>query len=231
MKTLLVSYASKGREDYHKGLLRLIDSALLFDLDIRVYSPDMSIDEYNGVKIIKDMPEGFVGHKDIPYRFKFDLIRQAVLDGYTKIIWLDSSLIIKKDLNELFNHSCGFCFHNLGHPLYKYISDAAVKNLEVSNSELMNVPQVWGGAFGLDFNRLNTDQLFNEIVRQSELGSFNEGVSTREGFIAHRHDQAVLSMLFDRYSVKMYDYGTITTAQHCFPPYEYGEGYIHHLSI
>ena len=70
------------------------------------------------------------------------------------------------------------------------------------------------------------------LIRQSELGSFNEGGSDREGFVAHRHDQAVMSVIFKRYKVKMYDYGYITTASHCFEPFEYGNhSYIYHLSI
>lgn len=228
MKTLLISYASKGREDYHKGLLRLIDSALLFDLDIRVYSPDMVIDEYNGVKILRD---SVTPHSEVPYKFKFDLIQKAVNDGYKRIVWLDSSLIIKRDLNDLLN-SEGFCFHNLGHPLYKYISDKAQSNLWLSDSDLLETPQIWGGAFGLNFNFDITHKLLDAIIKQAEIGSFNEGTSTREGFVAHRHDQAVMSVLFKRFGIKMCDYGFITTASHCFEPYEYGShAYIHHLSI
>lgn len=228
MKTLLISYASKGREDYHKGLLRLIDSALLFDLDIRVYSPDMAIDEYKGVKILRD---SVTPHSEVPYKFKFDLIQKAVNDGYKRIVWLDSSFIIKRDLNELFCE-VGFCFHNLGHPLYKYISDKAQSNLWLSDSDLLDTPQIWGGAFGLNFNNNITHNLLFSILKQADLGSFNEGTSAREGFVAHRHDQSVMSVLFKQFGVKMYDYGYITTASHCFEPYEYGNhAYIHHLSI
>jgi hypothetical protein len=228
MKTLLISYASKGREDYHKGLLRLIDSALLFDLDIRVYSPDMAIDSYKGVPILRD---SVTPHSEVPYKFKFELIRKAVNDGYKRIVWLDSSLIIKKDLNELFI-GAGFCFDNLGHPLCKYISDKSQSNLWLSDSDLLEIPQVWGGAFGLNFNYDISYKVLEDIIKQSELGSFNEGTSARHGFVAHRHDQAVMSVLFNRHGIKMYDYGFITTASHCFEPYEYGNhAYIHHLSI
>lgn len=228
MKTLLISYASKGREDYHKGLLRLIDSALLFDLDIRAYSPDMAMDSYKGVPILRD---SVTPHSEVPYKFKFELIQKAVNDGYKRIVWLDSSLIIKRDLNDLLNGE-GFCFHNLGHPLYKYISDKAQSNLWLSDSDLLETPQIWGGAFGLNFNFDIAHKLLDAIIKQAEIGSFNEGTSNRQGFVAHRHDQAVMSVLFKRYGIKMYDYGFITTASHCFEPYEYGShAYIHHLSI
>lgn len=228
MKTLLISYASKGRDDYHKGLLRLIDSALLFDLDIRVYSPDLPVDEYKGVKILRD---SVTPHSEVPYKFKLDLIDKSIQDGYERIIWLDSSLIIKKDLNELFD-GAGFCFHNLGHPLYKYISDIAQSNLLLQNIGLMDTPQVWGGAFGLDFSNPLSHKILLALKRQSDIGSFNDGGSDRDGFIAHRHDQAVMSVIFKRFGLKMWDYGYITTTSHCFEPYEYGNNsYIHHLSI
>lgn len=190
-----------------------------------------------------DMPEGerreyniqtfdVTPHSQVPYKFKLELINKAVQDGYTKIVWLDSSLQLVRDVNELFNESAGFCFHNLGHPLKKYISDVCASNLILSDEELEVTPQIWGGAFGLDFTNPDAHKILRALIRQSELGSFNEGSSDREGFVAHRHDQAVMSVIFKRYKVKMYDYGYITTASHCFDPFEYGNhSYIYHLSI
>ena len=227
MKTLIISYASKGREDYHKGLKRLIDSCKGYEL--RMYSPDMVEREYNGVEILTP---NVTPHSEVPYKFKLDLIQQAVKDGYESIVWLDSSLQVVRNLDELFNNTAGFCFHNLGHPLKNYISDLAVDNLIMSDIELKTTPQIWGGAFGLDFSNPDAHKILRVLIRQSEIGSFNDGSSTREGFIAHRHDQAVMSVIFNRFKVKMYDYGYITTASHCFEPYEFGNhSYIHHLSI
>lgn len=227
MKTLLISYASKGRDDYHKGLKRLIQSCK--GLEIRAYSNDMDEVERiaNGIQTCNVTP-----HSEVPYKFKLDLIDRAIQDGYERIVWLDSSLQVVKNLDELFNDSAGFCFHNLGHPLYKYISDQAQSNLLLNNVDLMETPQVWGGAFGLDFSNPLAHKILLALKRQADIGSFNEGTSEREGFIAHRHDQAVMSVIFKRFGLKMYDYGYITTASHCFEPYEYGNhSYIHHLSI
>ncbi len=229
MKTLIISYASKGREDYHKGLKRLIDSCLLFDYDLRMYSPDMEDRQHNGVDILEP---NTTPHNKVPYLFKFELIRMAYNDGYKRIVWLDSSIVVKRDLNELFDGSCGWCFHNLGHPLYKWIGDEAVKNMVMDEKELYSTPQTWGGCFGLDFNNFKASTLLSEILHQADMGSFNECHSNREGFVAHRHDQSVLSVLFNRYKVKMYDYGVILTGNHCFNKNEYGDNpHLHHLAI
>lgn len=229
MNILIISYASKGREDYHKGLKRLIDSCIPFGYDLRMYSPDMSEREYNGVPIL--IPHT-TPHSEVPYKFKFDLIQQAYFDGYKRIVWLDSSMVVKRDLNELFDGSGGWCFHNLGHPLYKWIGDEAVKNLVMDEKELYSTPQTWGGCFGLDFNNYGIIDLLSEILYQSNMGSFNECKSYREGFVAHRHDQSVLSVLFNRYKIKMYDYGTILTGSHCYTENEYGNNpYLNHLAI
>ncbi len=218
MKDCLISFSSKGREDYNRGLLRLIDSALEhWKGDVLMYSPDHELIEYKGVKIHKGWPEpksveSFT-HSEMPYQFKIALIQQAIELGYERIVWLDSSFVIKKDLTPLFDETGISVFHNLGHPLYKYISDEAVKNLGITEDELKEIPQIWGGALLFDFTKQNTIDVFEKMKHFSVDGSFSEGKSIRDGFIAHRHDQAVMSVLvYGR--CKMHPYGKVKCPPH-----------------
>jgi hypothetical protein len=147
------------------------------------------------------------------------MIQLAREKGYTEIYWLDSSMELVKDITGLANPV--MAFENIGHPLYKYISDQAVANLNCENY-LNEIKQTWGGAIGFDFTNKDATYLFDEIITQAMKGSFNNGNSTRNGFVAHRHDQAVMSVLFHDYGIELLPYGKIVTSPHHLFPFDYG---------
>jgi hypothetical protein len=217
-KDCIVSFASKGREPYQVMLLRLIDSAAEhWKGDMLVYSPDFNTHEYRGVTIHRGYPKP-VGvksftHQEMPYQFKTAMIQLALEQGYERIIWLDSSMIIKKDLTPLFEYGIGF-FHNLGHDTWKYLSDKATRMLDVSEDELKKIPQVWGGAFALDFTNDVASEFFEQLKEYSVNGSFKDAPSNRPGFIAHRHDQSVMSVLASESTAMLYPYGNILCPPH-----------------
>lgn len=194
-KTILLSLAIDGREKYTEKSIALQDSiGRNWPYDVRLY---------------REYPEWCTPHNVIPYKFKFDLIRQARNDGYNRVIWLDSSIRIIKNPVELFGEDGLIAFDNLGHPLWKYISDKARINMEITETQLKTIPQTWGGAIGFDFTKDKAAILFEEICRQSTMGSFENAGSSRVGFVAHRHDQAVMSALFWRAKYSLLPYGTI----------------------
>ena len=235
MKDLIVSFASKGRDDYRVSLLRLIDSCLQhWSGDLLIYSPDHELSEYNGVKINKGWPDpdflkSFT-HSEMPYQFKTALIQKGLEMGYQRIIWLDSSMQLKKNISTLLDDSeTGVVtFHNLGHPTYKYLSDYAErllrdKGLFADWTPLAEIPQIWGGAFMLDFSKKNVRDFFTLLREFSINGSFKDGGSTRHGFIAHRHDQAVMSVLLYG-KCDMLPYGNVVCPPHDLTG-EYGMDY------
>jgi hypothetical protein len=228
MKDCLVSFSSKGRENYNDKLLRLLDSAIEnWKGDYLIYSPDHELTEYKGIKINKGYPTpgqipSFT-HESMPYQFKIALIQQAKEMGYDRIIWLDSSMVIKKDITELFGETGISVFHNLGHPLYKYISDKATELLNIDENALIDIEQIWGGALLFDFTKQNATKVFEEICKYSCNGSFMEASSQRKGFIAHRHDQAIISVLVHE-KCDMHPYGTIVCPPHDIT-LEYGNNF------
>lgn len=197
---LLISLAVDGREKYTDKSVNLEKSVAKFwKGDARFY---------------KHYPKDVTPHNVVPYKFKFDLIKKARQDGYKKIIWLDSSIRLAGDVLSLFGEEGVIAFHNLGHDLYKYISDKAVENLGVTEEELKEIPQTWGGAIGFDFNKDKAAEIFEEIYLHSLNGSFEDGVSSRPGFVAHRHDQAVMSVIFWKHKYSLLDYGWIVSSEH-----------------
>lgn len=235
MKDLIVSFSSKGRDDYNKSLLRLIDSCIEhWKGDLLIYSPDHELSEYRGVAINKGWPKpdflkSFT-HSEMPYQFKTSLIQLALEKGYKRIIWLDSSMQLVKDITPLLDNSkTGIVtFHNLGHPTYKYLSDNAEKLLREDGhlsdwNPLWEIPQIWGGAFMLDFNNEMVVDFFAKMKEFSINGAFSTSGSSREGFIAHRHDQSVMSVLLYG-KCDMLPYGTIVCPPHDRTG-EYGKDY------
>lgn len=193
-RTCLITLAIDGREKYTEKLSGLEASLQHWPYDTRIY---------------KSYPDYCTPHGVIPYKFKFDLIQQARNDGYNRIVWLDSSLRLLQDPIALFGEEGVFMFDNLGHPLWKYISDRALQNLALTESQLKHIPQTWGGALGFDFTRDKAGEIFAEIVRQSTMGSFEEGRSKRQGFVSHRHDQSVISGVLWKAGYKLLPYGLI----------------------
>lgn len=201
MKDLIITLAVNGREDYTQRLEGLVNSLIEWEGDVRIY---------------KEFPEGCRPHSQIPYAFKYDLIKKALDDGYTRIFWLDSimRLVPGKSISQLLDEAEKgiVAFDNLGHPLEKYINNTAIKNLKIETLE--GLKQTWGGALFFDFNKETPNCLFMELRQQIEKGSFNDDDTKRENFIAHRHDQAVMSYLLHSYSVDLLPYGIIAAKKH-----------------
>lgn len=222
MKDCIVSFATKGCENYNGMLLRLIDSCLEhWKGDLLIYSPDHELSEYKGVKIHKGWPDP-VGiksytHAEMPYQFKTALIQKALELGYDRIIWLDSSMQLKKDLKTLLDDSeTGIVtFENLGHPTWKYLSSKAELFLSAAgyDYDIHEIPQIWGGAFMLDFTKKSVVELFYKLKEFSINGSFSEAGNSKPGFVAHRHDQSVMSVLMYK-KCDMYPYGQILCPPH-----------------
>jgi len=211
-KNVLISLAVNGREHYAFKSIKLEESlATNWEYDCRLY---------------KAYPDYCTPHTVIPYKFKFDLIKQARKDGYDRVVWLDSSIrLASTDLLSLMDESGIIAFDNLGHPLWKYISDKAAANLNVGEAEIKMIPQTWGGALGFDFTKDKACEVFEEICKHSMDGSFETNGSRRTGFISHRHDQAVISVLLWKHKIKLLPYGEIVSAVHAKEPFEYGTGY------
>jgi hypothetical protein len=202
-KDLILSLAVDGRERYSevvKGLEKSIIDAN-WEGDVRIY---------------KEWPEWVTPHNEFPYYFKYDLINHAILEGYSRIYWLDAvmRLIPGKSITDLLKKSYNgiTAFHNLGHDLLPFINDTAIKNL--GNPNLLDVHQCWGGAIFWDFNKpLHTNLIMDHLREQKELGSFGEDHTVREGFKAHRHDQALLSYFLLYYNIPLLPYGVIAAAK------------------
>lgn len=196
MNDLIISLAVNGRENYidlQKGLRQTLHLTNA------------------GIQLHTSYPGYCTPHSESPYKFKAQLLRQAYKDGYERVFWLDSTMRLLRDPFELFERTNNgiVAFDNIGHPLWQYISDAAADNMWTLYHNIEDVYHIWGGAVGYDFTNDVAVKCLAEFVAQAEKGSFNNGGSDRPGFIAHRHEQSVLSVIFHHYGVELLPYGVI----------------------
>lgn len=229
---VIVSFACKGREDYNKAQLRLVRSCALipWDGDYIIRSLDGYCDEYSGIPILLgSYPSTSTNnHAEIPYGFKPDIIQEAIEKGYTKIIWADSTIVMAKYPTKALQHASVHgvaAFHNLGHPLWAWISDNALRAQGITEDALRNIQQIMACCLVFDVGNRQGQKIFSEWYEASKDGqSFQNYGSDREGFKGHRHDQAVLSTLLWKYNVPLLPYGELIYEAHEFTG-EYGNDF------
>jgi hypothetical protein len=219
---VIVSFACKGRENYPKAQLRLVKScaSIPWDGDYIIRSLDGDCDEYCGIPILLgSYPEGSTNnHAEIPYAFKVDIIKEAIDKGYKQIIWADSTVLMAKNVNRLLAYAAEHgvaAFDNLGHPLYKWISDYALQKLNIPESVLPVIPQIMACVIIFDIENVRGKRIFDRWYAASRDGvSFQNYGSDRPGFISHRHDQAVLSGLLYQHNIPILPYGRLVYHPH-----------------
>ena len=236
-KKIVVSFASKGRENYNKAQLGLIKSCVNagWDGDYLIRSYDGYCDNYLGVDIklgsypITEKHGLCPNHAEIPWGFKPDIILEAIEKGnYNQIIWCDSTVRMIKNPQPLLDYAKehGVCaFDNCGHPLKFWISDVALEHLHITEQELEdnNIQQIMACCVIFDVGTMKGKAIFEEWAALSKDGAcFQIYGSQREGFKAHRSDQAVLSGILWKYKVPLMPYGKLV-----YPPhdsnFEYGQ--------
>ena len=234
-KKCIVCWSSLGRENYPSAQLKLIRSCINtgWDGDYIMQTLDGYVDEYLGVKIEQGAyPKSerwqlANNNSEIPYAFKPELIQVARERGYEQVIWCDSSIRLFSDptpLLELAKEKGVVAFDNLGHPFRNYVSDVCLKMLHIPYEELDKVPQIMACVVIFDFTNEKAVRVFDKWIATSRDGvSFQNGYgSTRPEFVAHRHDQVVLSGLMYKEGIELLPYGGL-----CYHPNEitkqYGE--------
>lgn len=226
---VLVNVATYGREDYPTLQDRMIDNfyAMGWDGDYLMFSDRPRL--HAAMVNVYDMKD-IRPNSEVKYAFKSDAINQARLMGYKKIIWADSTILMQRDLNELFNEATVkgiVAFHNLGHDLHKYISDDAASMLGIlDDPNFEKIKQIMACSMIFDFNNLMAGEIFDLWREMSfEQGYFQDGTSSRPEYKAHRHDQAVMSALLYKYDIPLNKYGDLVYHPHEIDK-SYGEPFL-----
>jgi|SRR5579863_3391438 len=186
MKNAIVSFANSTNY-YINGLARLNESLRLnFDGDFLGFIGENTI--------------GAPPHWQNPYAFKIYAIQKALEAGYTKILWLDSSVFAIKPVQPIFDEigKDGFIFQDSGHWLGHWTSDRVLDYHGITRDSAMEIRMIGNAGFlGLDYDNEQARQFFSRWKKSMQDGMFT-GSWTNEGSTesqdprcrGHRHDMS-----------------------------------------
>jgi len=146
------------------------------------------------VHLLTYIGEGAVGspsHEKNPYAFKIYAIEDAYKMGFTKVLWLDSSIVFVKNSKPIFDwiDEKGFFFEEAGHWTGSWSNDRTLDYFKITREEAMTMPMFSAGFTGLDLNNPITMEFFQRWKQSMLDGQFVGEWSN------HRHDMTCASII------------------------------------
>lgn len=125
-------------------------------------------------------------HAENNYAFKVYAIEKVRSQGYTKILWVDASMLPIRRVDDVFSiiEKDGYFFQESGWQNSRWTNDAAKGYFGTADGNMMSAC-----CFGLDFENPKTIEFWDRVKKAMEAGIFNGS------WYDHRHDQAVMSIL------------------------------------
>lgn len=176
-KRAIVSFANRTG-NYVKALARLSDSLR---------------DNFQGdfFAWIGEEALGSPKHSDNPYAFKIHAIDKAIEQGYTQILWLDSSCYAIKNLEPLFDviKRDGLLMQDSDCMLGDWTNDETLSYFGIERETAKQIPMFSAGFFGLNTKDIKATQLYLSW-KVSMLKGYFKG-----SWDNHRHDMSCASAI------------------------------------
>lgn len=177
-------------------------------LESLVYSLKVGADFYG----YKKYPDGIPTHEEIPYGFKYFLIKQKLDEGYKRVLWLDSSVLITDNLDWLWEKD--IMIINNTHDLGRYSSDKCLEYFKMNRKTAYNIISILGGLIMFEkkyyylINKM-CELAKSKITFEGSHSNINNEVSTNSKVKGHRHDQSVLTILIQNTDIEPLPNSTI----------------------
>jgi hypothetical protein len=149
-------------------------------------------------------------HQEVPFMFKPYAIQKAIDLGYELILWADSQVYAKSNIQPVFdwiqNHYY-LIFDNIGFSLGDYTNDRTLNHFEITREQSWKIKMVNAKVFGLHCSHQKA--WFGEyclLAEQLYPGEWTNKFRTESTDMrcnGHRHDQSVLSCLAHKYDMKI----------------------------
>ncbi len=159
-----------------------------------------------------------ITHREIPYAFKFHVLREVQKRNYELVLWVDASFWAIRNIDDLFQtiYEKKFVVQDSGYPLGQWTSNNCLERMGVSREEAFGMLMFSGGMMGYNFHDKQTFDFFEEFYKYAEEGHCFKGPWRRErGFVSkdkrvlgHRHDMSVGSILMLKYGFTMFPNNT-----------------------
>lgn len=198
MKTAVVSFADRTGS-YQKKMLRLEQSLKgNFDGDFLGLTSYLEI--------------GSPSHSEIPYAFKPYAIQKAIDLGYETILWADSCIYAKQNVQPVFDHIAkhGYLFFdNIGYSLGDYTNDKTLEYFRITREESWKIKMIMACCMGFDvvdkdiLAILQQYRLMAENYYPGEWDNDDLSESKDMRVKGHRHDQSVMSGLINDWNFEI----------------------------
>jgi len=149
-------------------------------------------------------------HAECGYGFKLYSLLKARDLGYTKLLWVDSSVWPVKDIQPVFDHiqADGIFLLRGGNHLGEWSSDASLAEFSLSRDKAMAVPEATAALIGLDLDQAIGQTFLYELAEHIHLfhgATTNEHrqVSEDSRVKGHRNDQTVISLIANRHGIRL----------------------------
>ena len=155
-----------------------------------------------GVKTWKDeYPEKSHNHKDFPYYFKIAAFEWAIKNGYTNILWVDSSLWAVKSPIPIFElaNTQGYFLFRSGYTVAQSCNDTALRAANITRDEAEKINEYASGCVCLNLSNPTGKGLYQLWKNYMDIGLSkgsrdHDGQSQDHRFLFHRQDQSCLSI-------------------------------------
>lgn len=162
------------------------------------------------------LPPGSPTHADDPYAFKVYAFEEAIRQGYTIILWLDSSFWCIKTPHPIFDIICdtGVFAFRTGYNCAQTCSDAALAWAGMTRDQAELLPEIATGAVGINVANPDGKNVYELWKNGCDAGLFknnrqhDERDSKDIRFLHARQDQSIFSLAIHRLGLKFnyFDY-------------------------
>jgi hypothetical protein len=148
-----------------------------------------------------EYPPNSHSHEDFPYYMKIAAFEEALRQGYTHILWLDSSFWAVKNPMKMFDliNDQGYYFFSSGYNLAQSVNDTALQYVNLSRDEAEKVNEWASGCVGINFENEAGKALYTRWKELMDAGlskgsRLHDNQSADKRFLFHRQDQSCLSL-------------------------------------
>lgn len=145
-------------------------------------------------------PESYK-HEDYPYYMKIAAFDEAIKQGFTHILWCDSSMWAVNTPAKLFDiiSEQGYYFFSSGYNLAQSVNDTALSAVGLSRDNAEQVNEWASGLVGIRIDNPDGKKLYERWKQLMESGlskgsRLHDNQSSDPRFLFHRQDQSCLSL-------------------------------------
>lgn len=158
-------------------------------------------------------------HSVIPYKFKAWSILKAVELKYDMILWCDSPIYAKQNIQPVFDHieHHGYLFFdNIGFSLGDYCNDRTLDHFDITRDESWKIKMIMACCMGFSIDQTEFLLKYTGLTNLYQGAWDNDDLTESKDrrVKGHRHDQSVASALIHKMKL------TILKGQDTFFAYE-----------